>query len=427
MDGRTFSVVEVTSMIQQAMRMCFPDEVWVEGEIRGLSSVSAERRGEPGSRHVFFQLVPPGTVGAPTACLPVKLFDARRRQVNALLRRHGSIKMADGVRIRVKGRLSFYEPRGTIELRMSGIDPTFTLGLLASERERVLSMLAEEGLLDRNATLAFPEAPRRLGLVTSIGSAAMADFLHELDHSGLGWTVVAVDARVQGLGAERSIVAALEQAVAHRVEVVAVVRGGGARTDLAVFDTEAVARAIASCPVPVVTGIGHEIDSTVADAVAHRSFKTPTACAAGLVTIARSQVDRAEAAWASIVARARRHREVADHYLVSCARQVAAASRRVATRSLTLLDRDVGRVAGAARHQLAAAERRLEVAEAKADGRDPQRVLARGWSLTRTKAGRVVRRSKDVRVGDEIISVLVDGEICSIVTEVDSWTGSRCP
>lgn len=424
MDGHTFSVSQLAATVQQALGVCFPDEVWVEGEIRGLSSAPVER-GVGNSRHVFFQLVEPGTTGAPAASLRVKLFDTQRRQVNALLRRHGSIKMADGVRIRIRGRLSFYAPRGEVELRMSGIDPTFTLGLLASERDRVLAVLAEEGLLGRNGALPFPPVPQRIGLVTSQGSAAMADFLHELEHSGMAWTVLAVDARVQGVGAERSLIAALGTAATRDVEVIALVRGGGARTDLATFDSEAVARAIATCPVPVITGIGHETDSSVADVVAHRAFKTPTACAAGLVAAVQAHRDRAEAAWEGIVSRARRHHDAAEHRLRSCAREAVSASRRVASRSLTLLDRDAGRLAGAARHQLTAAERRLELGEAMAEGRDPRRVLARGWSLTRTAAGSPVRQAAMVRVGDEIITRFVDGEITSTVTGVRRDAGSK--
>ncbi len=418
MEGHTFTVSQLTNTVQQALGVCFPDEVWVEGEIRGLDSVPVENRAPGAHRHVFFQLVEPGTLGGPAACLPVKLFDRQRRRVNALLRQHGSIKMADGVRIRVRGRLSLYAPRGTIELRMSGIDPTFTLGLLASERDRVLAVLRSEGLLDRNRRLPFPPVPLRLALITSRGSAAMADFLHELQQSGMAWHVTAIDTRVQGVDAQRSITGAVRLAASCSVDVIAVVRGGGARTDLATFDSEAVARAIAECPIPVVTGIGHETDTSVADAVAHRAFKTPTACAAGLVALVHTHRDRAEAAWQGIQDRAHRRHQSAERHLAACARQVMAASRRVATRSMTLLERDAGRLAGAARHQLAAAERRLEVAEARADGRDPARLLARGWSITRRSEGPVVRRAGQVQLGDEIITRLVDGEVRSTVTGI---------
>ena len=117
--------------------------------------------------------------------------------------------------------------------------------------------------------------PLRVGLVTSSGSAAEADFVDELRRSGFAFDVVRVDARVQGPDAAFDIVAGIERAVADGAEVIALVRGGGARTDLAAFDDERIARAIATCPVPVLTGIGHEVDRSVADEVAHTAHKTP--------------------------------------------------------------------------------------------------------------------------------------------------------
>src|SRR5262249_23054504 len=137
------------------------------------------------------------------------------------------------------------------------------------ERDEVLRRLSADALLDRNATAPLPPVPLRVGLVTSRGSAAAADFLHELELSGFGWQVVVADTRVQGTDAEQSIVAALDRAIAAEVDAVALVRGGGSRTELATFDAEALARAIASSPVPVLTGIGHEVDDSVADRVAH--------------------------------------------------------------------------------------------------------------------------------------------------------------
>src|SRR5690606_17793690 len=130
--------------------------------------------------------------------------------------------------------------------------------------------------------------PTRLGLVTSGGSAAQADFLHELGRQGdrpVSWQVTAMLSRVQGPGADREMAAALRALERHGVDLIALVRGGGARTDLFAFDSELLARAIATASVPVVTGVGHEIDTSVADRVAARAYKTPTACAAALAEL----------------------------------------------------------------------------------------------------------------------------------------------
>src|SRR5690606_19126440 len=166
-----------------------------------------------------------------------------------------------------RGRITFYERGGRLQLQMSDIDPDFTLGRLAADRERVLRQLAAEGLLDREARLPRPLLPMRLGLVTSAGSAAEHDLLDELRASGIGFTVVPADVRVQGARPPTSVPRGLRAVAARGVVLVLLVRGGGAATDLAAFDGEVIARAIAELEVPVLTGIGHDIDRSVADEV----------------------------------------------------------------------------------------------------------------------------------------------------------------
>ncbi|MGZ4716900.1 MAG: exodeoxyribonuclease VII large subunit, partial [Acidimicrobiales bacterium] len=310
MDEPTFRVSELTDAVQLALDVCFPDEVWVQGEISSLKRSAAG--------HVYFQLIEPGEAGAPPlAQIAVTLFAKARAEVNATLRGGGGIRMTDGVEIRIRGRLGLYGPQGRLQLRMSAIDPEYTLGRLAGDREQLLQALQAEGLLARNGQLRVAPRPVVVGLATSAGSAAEADFLHELAVSGLAWEVVAVDCRVQGADAERSIVAGLRALAAHPVEVIALVRGGGARTDLATFDGGLVAREIAATAVPVLTGIGHEIDSSVADQVAHTACKTPTACAAHLVARARAFHDRADQIWAEIAEQARQRLDVESRLLAT--------------------------------------------------------------------------------------------------------------
>ena len=182
----TFTVGELNRMIRYALSVTFPDEVWVEGEISSLKRQS--------SGHVYFELVD-AAEGArqADATLQVALFKANKEGVNALLKRASrlhpgaTVRMADGIHIRIRGSLDYYPPTGKLQLRMTAIDPAHTLGRMAAERDRVIAALTLEGLLDRNAQLAIPALPLRLGLVTSAGSAAHADFLHELETSGLGW------------------------------------------------------------------------------------------------------------------------------------------------------------------------------------------------------------------------------------------------
>ena len=241
-DAHTWSVPEVNEWLTTTIAQAFPDDVWVEGEICNLSRSA---RG-----HVYFTLIEPGDDRrSASSSLSVTLFDWYRQKVNLALRRAGgAVRMEDGVRVRIRGHLELYAAKGQVQLRMIAIDPAFTLGDLAVQREKILAALAADGLLDANARIAVIDLPLRVGLVTSLGSAAHADFVHELDASGIGF--------------------------------------------------ELIARAIAASPIPVWTGIGHEIDRTVADEVAHTAFKTPTACAGALVERVRFASTQAERAWA---------------------------------------------------------------------------------------------------------------------------------
>ena len=432
----TWSVTEVADRIGNALRAAFRDEVWVRGEIRDLSRAK--------SGHVYFTLA--DADGGSDACIGVILSARNKQAVNlALTRAGGKVRMTDGTEVRIRARLDWYAPRGQLQLRMTAIDPAYTLGQLEIARAALLARLDEEGLLRANGAVPMPLVPLRVGLVTSAGSAAEADFVHELGRSGFAFDLVRIDVRVQGLDAPLEVVAALREAAAAGVDVIALVRGGGAKTDLQAFDDERVARAIALCPVPVVTGIGHEVDRSVADEVAHRAEKTPTACAHALVALVRVFDGVLHDLWAAIAEQARRGVAGHGHHVEG----IAARAGRAATAGLRTaghrLDGHADRVRLAAlghlrdadrgaadqarrlRHRvpraLAEAERALTSAEARVRAHDPDRTLARGWSITRRADGSVVRSPADVEAGDELRTLVRGGELRSTVVSTSTVDG----
>lgn len=406
MEEPTFSVAELSAGIARALQRTFPEEVWVRGEIRDLNRAA--------SGHVYFSLVDPDEAAVP-ATLPVTLFATDRRAVNRLLVRSGALRMTDGVEVRIRGSVGLHEARGTIRLRMTWIDTDFTIGRLAADRERLLRRLAAESLIERNRGLPFPLVPLRVGLVTSVGSAAHADFLEELRASSYAWSVTEVDARVQGREAASSLIEAIE-ALGRGVDVVALVRGGGAASDLAAFDDEGVARAVATAPVPVVTGVGHEVDTTVADRVAAVAFKTPTACAAGLVARVSEFVATLDGFGARIAAAANgrigRHRSLLAGRTQRIALAVSTSLRRAAL--------DLGQLEWQTRalpvRVMEQATAKLEGAHRLASARDPQRLFAQGWSITRDETGAIVQSVEAVHDGDAIVTTVGDGNIASVVT-----------
>ncbi len=437
-ETHTFSVAEVGRMISEVLAVTFPSDLWVQGEVRSI------RR--PSSGHVYFDLVDasPDPGRPPDAKIAVVLFKATKEIVNGQIRQAGGgMRIDDGIEIRVRAIPDFYPPHGRLQLRMTGIDPAYTLGQLGAARDRLIQQLRAEALLEANARLPLPMAPLRVGLVTAAGSAAHADFCEELRRSGYAFEVVFVASPVQGIGAAARVARAITTCVAHRVDVIAVVRGGGARTDLVAFDDAAVARAIATAPIPVVTGVGHEIDTSVADLVAHAALKTPTACAGLLIDHVAAAERRAEDAWGGIAAVARtatayQHQRLgstaqavqtavrrglrdAEHRAATAAQRTRDLARRTLERRDHVLDRHVQAATLHAGHRLRSADRSLDDAAVRVRLLDPATALARGWTITTDESGALVRSTDAVDAGARLATRVADG---IIVSTVESATGT---
>jgi exodeoxyribonuclease VII large subunit len=412
----SYTVSRLLSTARDAITAELGGPVWVEGEISGF------KKGR--NNHTYFDLVETDDEGRVIAKLPVALWAGNRAKVNARFADTGPIRMDEGVRVRIIGPVELWLPGGRLQLNMQDIDPNFTLELIASERDRVVSLMRAEGLIDRNRQCIVPVAPRRIGLVTAVGSAAEADFLKTLADSGLPFEIMFVDAQMQGLGAERTVCAALRTLAAQQVDLIALVRGGGARTDLATFDHELIARTIATIDVPVFTGIGHEIDTSVADIMANRSFKTPTACAAGIADALREVIDRAEDAWIGIATIARRLLDQDNRRLARHARQVTSTVRSRLALEQHRLDAATERSSRSALSALRHAATRADVHVARLSALDPARALARGWTITRNGSGSIIRSVADVHEGETLVTQLVDGSVTSTVSGTQHLEGS---
>jgi exodeoxyribonuclease VII large subunit len=414
--SETFTVGELCTALSTAVATAFPDEVWVKGSI---SSLTRSANG-----HVYFDLVDPADDlgSAAPGLLPVALFASDRNRVNAILKKAATIRMSDGVEIRIRGRVAYYPPQGRIQLRMSLIDPAYTVGQMAAARQTLLATLAAEGLLHANRRLELPTPPLRVALVTSEGSAAHADFIHEVALGGYPFEVELYDCRVQGVDAVPSIVEAITRAGAGvaSLDVVVLIRGGGARTDLAAFDHERVARAIAACPLPVLVGVGHEIDRSVADEVAHTSAKTPTAAAAVLVDAVRSFHSNVEQAAARLAALATARLDAATGYLAGSGGRLVSATNALLASHDGQLDRQGTQIQFLAQRYLERSAATVNQAELRLRSFDPAVLLARGWSITHTAEGELVRHALDVSPGTTLVTTVSTGRLVSTVVDIDS-------
>ncbi len=436
----TYQVSQLLNKIQGILDSAITDEVWVSGEITSWR--------EP-SRMTYFTLAEPDPDSQGfAATLPVVIFPRERQRIESILQRSSPkpLTLQDGVAVRIRGRLAIYAPQGRLQLRMTSIDPAFTVGQLALQRERILAKLAAEGLLEQNRSRPLSPAPLRVALMSSFDSAAFNDIVKQLSESGFGWQVTPLNVFVQGSRSERSIVAAFglvdsgAGAGPDTYDVVILARGGGSATDLATFDTEGVARAIAACPVPVFVGVGHETDRSVADEVAHTSCKTPTACAQTLVDLVRRFDDTCAGLWEAIAGCARWHlnnsraelleigqlTQRAPRHSIALARQfLADAPRRLGlsvagrfARDLAFIGDVPDRLARAVRNPLRGAGQELSGLDARLQALDPVKILARGWSITRRADGSVVKSAGALAGGDEIVTQLADGEVSSSVSDI---------
>jgi exodeoxyribonuclease VII large subunit len=366
--------------------------VWVQGEIEGLNS-----RG----KHTYFNIVERGDGGS--AALNVAIWEFNMRKMRPLMDQH-RLELANGIKVRLFGSGDLYLERGSFSFKASKIDPRFTLGDLAGLRDEVIQRLKKAGLYDANRRVPLPLVPMKLAIVTSVGSAAHADTLHELTESGIGFDIRVVDARVQGDDAIASLVNGLHVADSiDDVEVILLVRGGGSRTDLLAFDSEVVATAIAGCRKPVFTGIGHEIDVSIADEVANKAFKTPTACAAQVVEMVRAFIDNTEQVWSQIATQSFAQLQRAEHELLRTSERLVQRPREV----------------------IRLAEQHLSHAATRLRLLDPVNTMKRGWSIVRNDAGVVVRSIKEVKKSEKLQLQVSDGTIVVETMDVQSSNGRK--
>ena len=429
------TVGELAMRIKAQLEDQFP-AVWVEGEISNLRI--------PSSGHAYF------TLKDDTAQLRCVLFRGRGRRV--------AFQPEDGMQVLAFGGLDVYLARGEYQLVVELLEPK-GVGALQLAFEQLKRRLEAEGLFDAARKRPLPPFPRTIGIVTSPTGAAIRDMLHVIDRRFADLRILITPVRVQGEEAPGEIVAALRdlQAV-EDLDVIIVGRGGGSIEDLWAFNDERVARAIAGCRVPVISGVGHETDFTIADFVADLRAPTPSAAAELVVQeklqVARALVSLYEALKQAMASRLERDRERVEvlgkrRVLTDAARALRDLYRRVdeltsrltravrgserqathrlslarnALRSLNpvariangtvLLAQLRGRLASAAVHSVKVSQHRFDAAVGRLDSLSPLAVLGRGYSLTRLlPSGVIVRSAAQTRPGDAIEILLHQGAV----------------
>ena len=423
------SIAELYGRVDRALREAFPGELWVSGEVR---SFKVSSRG-----HCYIDLVDPKNAqdtGSPV--LKVISWSSKWSRVRATLDQLG-IAFDAGLVVRVRGEVQFYKPRGDISFILSELDTEALLGKVAAERARLVKALIDEGLFDRNRRIEVPRPPLRIGLVTSPGTEGYRDFIGQLDASGMAFDVRIIATQVQGREAPALVASAIASLQSEGCDVLVLVRGGGSKSDLATFDTELVARAIAVSNVPVWTGIGHTGDQSVADEIANRAFITPTECG---MELARRVTD----VWESTIEKGAAAARMADLAVADASTHLDRSRSRLATGARMHLGRHTDGLIYRARNLRGVAQRQLDEADramvrritllAALPGRrleteerqvqqwtrllgayDYQRQLERGYSVTRNDDGTILRSTVGLSPGTSLLTRLADGEVRSVV------------
>ena len=431
--NRALSLFELNSLVREAIEEYVTDEYWVEAEL-----ASAHESGG----HCYMELIQKED-GSNT---PIARASARCwRSTWALLKPHFEREtgqtLRGGLKVLLQVYPQFHENFGFSWI-VTDIDPTYTLGDMARRRQEIIRRLKEEGVFDLNKELELPLFAQRIAVISSDSAAGYGDFCKQLSENkqGFKFAVELFSAVMQGEQVEQTVIAALNEINERRedFDCVVIIRGGGSTSDLSGFDTLALAENVANFPLPVITGIGHDRDESVLDMVSHTRVKTPTAAAAFLIEHLQDVysliVEAEEDVIRCVSNRLQKDRLRIDRLIELLPKQLAAfltAQHARLGRLIELFPRQTAACLTGQRGNLdllAATMRsvlerrmlqenhRMELLEHRVDAVNPEKLLQRGYSITRSN-GRVVRSPEQLKAGDEIETTMEKGTVKSVVTK----------
>ena len=425
-------LVTLLSAVKEAMAEAFPFPVWVKAEI---SSWSPRANG-----HCYLELSQSrgGKVVAQTRAM---IWSWKYLQLKSYFEKETGQQLQAGLTVLVQVKVNFSEVYG-VSLYVENIDPAFTLGEKALERKRIIERLTQQGYMDMQKELALPDIPRRLAVITSRTAAGYQDFRNHLlnNEEGYAFILQLYEASMQGADAPGSIAEAIKEASEKDFDAILILRGGGSELDLACFDDEDLSIAIATCPVPIVTAIGHDKDVHIADMVAGQSVKTPTALADLFLAAFREQDAKAQDVGTRIASAMQKRMSQAQQALEACFGRVRVALQKRVGELEGPLQKNIGRIgkaltrkisdaarimdASAHRVKFAASSRvgaevsRVALKEALIKASDPRNILQMGYVLVTGRDNKILKTVDRVHMGDRIGVRFSDGSITAKVENV---------
>ena len=435
MTNETLTLFELNSLVRELVEIHFDESYWVVGE---LSDVSTPAYGG----HFYGELVQKDELSDHIVA---------RARITCWARTYGILRLRfqkesgetlrKGLQVKLMVKVNFHEQYG-YSLNILDIDSTFTLGDLARRRREILLQLEQDGILHDNQELPLPRLLRRIAVVSSATAAGYGDFCNQLEQNDYGFhfEVQLFPAVMQGEQVPESIINALEEILAVSTEkpydLVVIIRGGGASSDLSDFDSYELATCIAQYPLPVITGIGHDRDETVLDYVAHTRVKTPTAAAAFIIEHQAEEAALLDDLYQRITSfageRIQREKQLLDHlktvlpllfmsfYQKQQNRFVLLAQRLTSTvgirieREPSRLQILYQRLVSNSCQRIEKEEYRMQMMKQRFESLDPKLLLKRGYTIT-TCGGKIVRSIDGLVEGDVLTTSIEHGEIYSKV------------
>lgn len=380
-----YSLKELCDWIQEIVENDLPNRYWVCAEIASMSV-----RG-----HCYMELVEKAENGILAAKVRATCWNNVYNLLSAYFVQETGQSLHVGLQVMLEVSVEFHAVYG-LSLNVWNIDPTYTLGDLAKQRQATIQQLTEDGVMDLQKALQIPSLPWRVAVISSADAAGYGDFCDQLKHNRFGFKfhVQLYPAVVQGDAAARSVVQALNSIAALEEEwdVVVIIRGGGASTDMSCFDDYNLASHCAQFPLPIIAGIGHTRDVSVVDMVVHTSVKTPTAAAEWLIERVAEQVDRV----GGLMLRLQR------------------ATQNAVSREKNRLLLYEQQIFNAVRGKAVRERGKLDLWMKTIELHSPERIFKMGYSLTMVN-GKMVRSQSEVNEGDVLETHLHDGVIQSVV------------
>ena len=402
----------LNSMVRAAINESMPARYWVTGELSEVRETAAG--------HCYIELVQRDEA---TGELVAKARGTIWARIYTLLRpcflEETGQPFVAGIKVLLQVTVGFHELYG-YALDVCNIDPAYTIGEMARRRLAVIKRLTDEGVIELNKELPFPLLPQRIAVISSPTAAGYGDFCDQLLGNKYGFVFYPrlFPSPMQGSGVEQGIIDALNRVAADidLWDVVVIIRGGGATSELSCFDTYDLANNCAQFPLPIITGIGHQRDESVLDIVAHTRAKTPTAAAELLIHAMLEQGAFLDSAMQEVMSAARAYIDAERQRVNTLATRLPISATLCLQREKMRLQPVVQQLSSEVRLFLREQNHRLDILKEKADAASPRHILAMGYSITRVN-GKAVRSLGEIAAGDNVVTMVADGEFTSTVTD----------